>query len=105
MQTPSARCTPNSNPSSNRTPFSPPPPPASSSRPAARGPRLPAAAIARAGKAFGMPMGPIELTDVVGLDVSLHVGRVLAGALQRRVPEVLIKRVEQKKLGRKSGGD
>jgi 3-hydroxyacyl-CoA dehydrogenase/enoyl-CoA hydratase/3-hydroxybutyryl-CoA epimerase len=48
-------------------------------------------------------MGPIELTDVVGLDVSLHVGRVLAGALQRRVPEILIKRVEQKKLGRKSG--
>ena len=64
---------------------------------------IPAAVIDRAGKAFGMPMGPIELTDVVGLDVSLHVGRVLAGALQRRVPEVLIKRVEQKKLGRKSG--
>jgi len=64
---------------------------------------IPAAVIDRAGKAFGMPMGPIELTDVVGLDVSLHVGRVLAGALQRRVPEILIKRVEQKKLGRKSG--
>jgi 3-hydroxyacyl-CoA dehydrogenase/enoyl-CoA hydratase/3-hydroxybutyryl-CoA epimerase len=64
---------------------------------------IPAAVIDRAGKAFGMPMGPIELTDVVGLDVSLHVGRVLAGALQRRVPEILIKQVEQKKLGRKSG--
>ena len=64
---------------------------------------IPAAVIDRAGKAFGMPMGPIELTDVVGLDVSLHVGRVLAGALQRRVPDVLVKRVEQKKLGRKSG--
>ena len=64
---------------------------------------IPAAVIDRAGKAFGMPMGPLELTDVVGLDVSLHVGRVLAGALQRRVPEILIKRVEQKKLGRKSG--
>jgi 3-hydroxyacyl-CoA dehydrogenase/enoyl-CoA hydratase/3-hydroxybutyryl-CoA epimerase len=64
---------------------------------------VPAAVIDRAGKAFGMPMGPIELTDVVGLDVSLHVGRVLAGALQRRVPDILVKRVEQKKLGRKSG--
>jgi 3-hydroxyacyl-CoA dehydrogenase / enoyl-CoA hydratase / 3-hydroxybutyryl-CoA epimerase len=64
---------------------------------------IPAAVIDRAGKAFGMPMGPIELTDVVGLDVSLHVGRVLAGALQRRVPDILVKRVEQKKLGRKSG--
>jgi 3-hydroxyacyl-CoA dehydrogenase / enoyl-CoA hydratase / 3-hydroxybutyryl-CoA epimerase len=64
---------------------------------------IPAAVIDRAGKDFGMPMGPIELTDVVGLDVSLHVGRVLADALQRQVPEVLIKLVEQKKLGRKSG--
>jgi 3-hydroxyacyl-CoA dehydrogenase/enoyl-CoA hydratase/3-hydroxybutyryl-CoA epimerase len=64
---------------------------------------IPAAVIDRAGTAFGMPMGPIELTDVVGLDVSLHVGRVLAGALQRRVPDILVKRVEQKKLGRKSG--
>jgi 3-hydroxyacyl-CoA dehydrogenase/enoyl-CoA hydratase/3-hydroxybutyryl-CoA epimerase len=48
-------------------------------------------------------MGPIELTDVVGLDVSLHVGRVLADAFQRRVPEILVKLVEQKKFGRKSG--
>ena len=64
---------------------------------------IPAAVIDRAGKDFGMPMGPIELTDVVGLDVSLHVGRVLADALQRQIPEVLIKLVEQKKLGRKSG--
>jgi 3-hydroxyacyl-CoA dehydrogenase/enoyl-CoA hydratase/3-hydroxybutyryl-CoA epimerase len=43
------------------------------------------------------------LTDVVGLDVSLHVGRVLAEAFQRRVPESLVKLVEQKKFGRKSG--
>jgi 3-hydroxyacyl-CoA dehydrogenase/enoyl-CoA hydratase/3-hydroxybutyryl-CoA epimerase len=64
---------------------------------------IPAAVIDRVGKEFGMPMGPIELTDVVGLDVSLHVGRVLAGAFHRRVPESLVKLVEQKKLGRKSG--
>ena len=64
---------------------------------------IPAAVIDRVGKEFGMPMGPIELTDVVGLDVSLHVGRVLAEALQRRVPDILVKLVEQKKLGRKSG--
>jgi 3-hydroxyacyl-CoA dehydrogenase/enoyl-CoA hydratase/3-hydroxybutyryl-CoA epimerase len=63
----------------------------------------PAAVIDRVGKAFGMPMGPIELTDVVGLDVSLHVGRVLADAFQRRVPEILVKLVAQKKLGRKTG--
>ena len=64
---------------------------------------IPAAVIDRAGKAFGMPVGPIELTDMVGVDVSLHVGRVLADALQRRVPDVLVKLVEQKKFGRKSG--
>ena len=64
---------------------------------------IPAAVIDRVGKAFGMPMGPIELTDVVGLDVSLHVGRVLANAFKRRVPDILIKQVEQKKFGRKSG--
>ena len=50
-----------------------------------------------------MPMGPIELTDVVGLDVALHVGRVLAEAFQRRCREILVELVEQKKLGRKSG--
>jgi 3-hydroxyacyl-CoA dehydrogenase/enoyl-CoA hydratase/3-hydroxybutyryl-CoA epimerase len=64
---------------------------------------VPAPVIDRVGKAFGMPMGPIELTDVVGLDVSLHVGRVLADAFQRRVPEILVKLVAQKKFGRKSG--
>jgi 3-hydroxyacyl-CoA dehydrogenase / enoyl-CoA hydratase / 3-hydroxybutyryl-CoA epimerase len=50
-----------------------------------------------------MPMGPVELADVVGLDVALHVGGVLAEAFGRRVPEILVKQVEQKKLGRKSG--
>jgi 3-hydroxyacyl-CoA dehydrogenase / enoyl-CoA hydratase / 3-hydroxybutyryl-CoA epimerase len=64
---------------------------------------IPAAVIDSVGKGFGMPMGPLELTDVVGLDVSLHVGRVLAEAFRRRVPDILVKLVEQKKLGRKSG--
>jgi 3-hydroxyacyl-CoA dehydrogenase/enoyl-CoA hydratase/3-hydroxybutyryl-CoA epimerase len=62
-----------------------------------------AAMIDRAAVQFGMPMGPIELSDVVGLDVSLHVGRVLSEAFHREVPPILIKLVEQKKLGRKSG--
>ncbi|HUX73893.1 MAG TPA: 3-hydroxyacyl-CoA dehydrogenase NAD-binding domain-containing protein [Steroidobacteraceae bacterium] len=64
---------------------------------------VPAEAIDAAGKQFGMPMGPIELADVIGLDVALHVGRVLADAFQRRVPEVLTRLVEEKKFGRKSG--
>jgi 3-hydroxyacyl-CoA dehydrogenase/enoyl-CoA hydratase/3-hydroxybutyryl-CoA epimerase len=63
----------------------------------------PAAVIDRAAVQFGMPLGPIELSDVVGLDVSLNVGRVLGEAFHRKVPQILIKLVEQKKLGRKSG--
>jgi 3-hydroxyacyl-CoA dehydrogenase/enoyl-CoA hydratase/3-hydroxybutyryl-CoA epimerase len=64
---------------------------------------IPPEVIDRAAVRFGMPMGPIELTDVVGLDVSLHVGRVLSDAFQREIPQILVKLVEQKKLGRKSG--
>jgi 3-hydroxyacyl-CoA dehydrogenase/enoyl-CoA hydratase/3-hydroxybutyryl-CoA epimerase len=48
-------------------------------------------------------VGPIELADVVGLDVALHVGGVLAEAFERRVPDILVKRVADKKLGRKNG--
>jgi 3-hydroxyacyl-CoA dehydrogenase / enoyl-CoA hydratase / 3-hydroxybutyryl-CoA epimerase len=64
---------------------------------------IPAALIDRVAVKFGMPLGPIELTDVVGLDVSLHVGGVLASAFKRKVPQVLVSLVEQRKLGRKSG--
>jgi 3-hydroxyacyl-CoA dehydrogenase/enoyl-CoA hydratase/3-hydroxybutyryl-CoA epimerase len=64
---------------------------------------IPAAVIDRAAVQFGMPLGPIELSDVVGLDVSLHVGRVLGEAFHREVPQILINLVAQKKLGRKSG--
>ena len=64
---------------------------------------IPAEIIDAAGTHFGMPVGPIELADVVGLDVALHVGRVLAEAFGRQVPDILVRQVEQKKLGRKSG--
>ena len=64
---------------------------------------IPAAVIDRTGTRFGMPVGPIELADVVGLDVALHVGGVLAEAFGRPVPEILVKRVDCKKLGRKTG--
>jgi 3-hydroxyacyl-CoA dehydrogenase/enoyl-CoA hydratase/3-hydroxybutyryl-CoA epimerase len=64
---------------------------------------IPVATIDASAVNFGMPMGPLELTDVVGLDVSLSVGRVLADAFQRQVPDLLVAMVGQKKLGRKSG--
>jgi 3-hydroxyacyl-CoA dehydrogenase / enoyl-CoA hydratase / 3-hydroxybutyryl-CoA epimerase len=52
---------------------------------------------------FGMPMGPIELADTVGLDVCLHVGRILAQAFNRKAPTQLEQLVAAKHLGRKTG--
>jgi 3-hydroxyacyl-CoA dehydrogenase/enoyl-CoA hydratase/3-hydroxybutyryl-CoA epimerase len=51
--------------------------------------------------AFGMPMGPIELMDTVGLDIGANVARELG----QSVPENsrFLALVEQKKLGRKTG--
>jgi 3-hydroxyacyl-CoA dehydrogenase/enoyl-CoA hydratase/3-hydroxybutyryl-CoA epimerase len=51
--------------------------------------------------AFGMPMGPIELADTVGLDVAVHAGKQLvANAVP---PKKLVELFEAGKLGKKSG--
>jgi 3-hydroxyacyl-CoA dehydrogenase / enoyl-CoA hydratase / 3-hydroxybutyryl-CoA epimerase len=54
---------------------------------------------------YGMPMGPVELADVVGLDVCKHVGDIVSAALNKRKPDTA--RIEAliaaKKLGRKTG--
>ena len=65
----------------------------------------PQALIDRAAVHFGMPMGPIELIDVVGLDVAAHVGEIIAAQLQRPVTPIarLSELIAAKKLGRKSG--
>jgi 3-hydroxyacyl-CoA dehydrogenase/enoyl-CoA hydratase/3-hydroxybutyryl-CoA epimerase len=63
-------------------------------------------AIDRAAVEFGMPMGPIELSDVVGLDVVLHVGEIVTRELHREPPPFTAKLrelVQSKQLGRKSG--
>jgi 3-hydroxyacyl-CoA dehydrogenase/enoyl-CoA hydratase/3-hydroxybutyryl-CoA epimerase len=54
---------------------------------------------------FGMPMGPIELADVVGLDVCKHVGEIVSSALGRPKPDAarIDALLAAKKLGRKSG--
>ena len=64
---------------------------------------VPLAIIDRVATDFGMPMGPIELADTVGLDVCLHVGRILAAAFGRPAPEAVAELVQAGKLGRKSG--
>ena len=64
---------------------------------------VPLTAIDKAAEEFGMPMGPVELLDSVGLDVALHVSNVLGAAFNRAVPDRLANMVENKQLGRKSG--
>ena len=64
---------------------------------------VPLAAIDKAAVRFGMPMGPVELADSVGLDVALHVSKVLGTAMNRPVPDALAKMVDDGLLGRKSG--
>jgi 3-hydroxyacyl-CoA dehydrogenase len=51
--------------------------------------------------AFGMPMGPIELIDTVGLDIAMAAGKQLAGGAE--APKCLLSRVEKNMLGKKSG--
>jgi 3-hydroxyacyl-CoA dehydrogenase/enoyl-CoA hydratase/3-hydroxybutyryl-CoA epimerase len=54
---------------------------------------------------FGMPMGPLRLTDEVGVDVALDVAATLAAAFPARlhVPDVLPALIGAGMLGRKSG--
>ncbi|MBK6652710.1 3-hydroxyacyl-CoA dehydrogenase NAD-binding domain-containing protein [Zoogloea sp.] len=51
---------------------------------------------------FGMPMGPIELVDTVGLDIAVAAGRALAGA-EAVLPRALADRVAAGQLGKKTG--
>lgn len=64
---------------------------------------IPLPVIDRAATDFGMPMGPVELADTVGLDVALHVGRILAEAFGKPPPDAVAELVAEKKLGRKTG--
>ncbi|TWT37205.1 Fatty acid oxidation complex subunit alpha [Posidoniimonas corsicana] len=61
--------------------------------------------VERAAKDFGMPMGPITLYDVVGLDTCLHAGGVMLEAFPDRVvPATIVERlVEAGRLGQKNG--
>jgi 3-hydroxyacyl-CoA dehydrogenase/enoyl-CoA hydratase/3-hydroxybutyryl-CoA epimerase len=63
---------------------------------------IPGPAIDKAATRFGMPMGPIELLDTVGLDVAASVGKELAPFLGLDVPAALAT-VETGKRGKKDG--
>ena len=64
---------------------------------------VPLALIDRVAVEFGMPMGPIELADTVGLDVAAHVGKILAEAFGMAVPRGTAELIAAGHLGRKSG--
>jgi len=61
--------------------------------------------IERAAKAFGMPMGPLELYDMVGIDTATYAGRTMWEAFPDRIvaSPLLPAMVKVGRLGRKSG--
>jgi 3-hydroxyacyl-CoA dehydrogenase / enoyl-CoA hydratase / 3-hydroxybutyryl-CoA epimerase len=64
---------------------------------------VPGAVLDREARKFGMPMGPIELADTVGLDVCVSVGKELAPFLGLEVPLGLDDKIEAGKRGKKDG--
>ena len=62
---------------------------------------IPGAAIDTAALKFGMPMGPIELVDTVGLDVAASVGKIMADFHGQAMPDAF--KVEPGKRGKKDG--
>jgi 3-hydroxyacyl-CoA dehydrogenase/enoyl-CoA hydratase/3-hydroxybutyryl-CoA epimerase len=57
--------------------------------------------VDEAALAFGMPVGPIELADSVGLDICLAVGKMLGGGAEP--PKKLTDLIAAGSLGRKTG--
>ena len=62
---------------------------------------IPGPVIDKVALKFGMPMGPIELVDTVGLDVAASVGRIMADFHGQPLPDAF--RVEEGKRGKKDG--
>src|SRR6266705_609643 len=68
--------------------------------------RIDKSVIDAAAKKFGMPMGPIELADQVGLDICLDVGDMLRSKFGDSLPPTpawLREKVAKGELGRKTG--
>ncbi len=65
--------------------------------------KIPFAVLDQAAKSFGMPMGPVELADTVGLDVCLSVVTLLGGKSTAKEAALLKEKVDAGELGKKSG--
>jgi 3-hydroxyacyl-CoA dehydrogenase/enoyl-CoA hydratase/3-hydroxybutyryl-CoA epimerase/3-hydroxyacyl-CoA dehydrogenase/enoyl-CoA hydratase/3-hydroxybutyryl-CoA epimerase/enoyl-CoA isomerase len=59
----------------------------------------------KAATAFGMPMGPISLQDLVGIDTSFYAGKVIHAAFPDRavMPRIMAELVSEGRLGQKTG--
>jgi 3-hydroxyacyl-CoA dehydrogenase/enoyl-CoA hydratase/3-hydroxybutyryl-CoA epimerase len=64
---------------------------------------IPGPVLDKAAKKFGMPMGPIELADTVGLDVAASVGKEVGEYLGLDIPGGLDEYLAAGKKGKKSG--
>mgnify|MGYP005840266165 CR=1 FL=1 len=64
---------------------------------------VPREALDRAAEQFGMPVGPVELADTVGLDVGLGVMSTLGSEESSEDAAILKAHVDEGRLGKKSG--
>ena len=64
---------------------------------------IPVPVIDKAARKFGMPMGPIELADTVGLDVAASVGAELGPFLGLDIPASIGELAQNGKRGKKDG--
>ncbi len=64
---------------------------------------VPGPVLDRTARQWGMPMGPIEIADTVGLDVAASVGKILAGFLGLDIPAGLESLLASGKRGKKDG--
>ena len=64
---------------------------------------IPGPVLDKAAKKFGMPMGPIELADTVGLDVCVSVGKEVGEFLGLEIPDGLDEYIAAGKKGKKTG--
>lgn len=66
---------------------------------------IPIEQIDRAARAYGMPMGPIALYDMVGIDTAFYAGRTMWEAFPDRVSPspILPALMRKQRLGQKSG--
>ncbi len=64
---------------------------------------IPIEVLDKAATSFGMPMGPVELADTVGLDVCLKVVTLLGGESSKKEASLLQEKVHAGELGKKTG--